>query len=151
LLLSCNPLQPPPESGLVSNWNGKPVAFFSSTSYFCANRSLYFVNNQSQTYWNMTCRPGGLWSVPAIWPTCLSSKISFFCKYLQGGGGPYFGPKISYSHLLLLKRIFSPSRDHADVYFWRIFLTFILRSPFAYNLLFHFSFLFIIPLFPFFR
>jgi hypothetical protein len=50
------------------------VAFFSSSSYSCANDSIFFANNRSQLNWNMTCLPGGVWNVPSTWPTCIKSK-----------------------------------------------------------------------------
>jgi hypothetical protein len=62
----------------VSNWNGQVVPFYANTSYSCANSTIFFANNRSQASWNMTCLPGGVWNVPAVWPTCISSKNHFF-------------------------------------------------------------------------
>jgi hypothetical protein len=74
-------LQPPPSTGLASNWNGQLVPFFSNTSYSCANNSIFFASNRSQANWNLTCLPGGVWNVPATWPTCISSKIIYYQIY----------------------------------------------------------------------
>ena len=70
-------LQPPPSSGLKSDWKGQPVPFFSNSTYSCANSSIYFHNDRNQPFWNLTCLPGGVWKIPTTWPTCVPSK-----KYL---------------------------------------------------------------------
>ena len=68
-------LQPPPETGLKSDWNRQPVPFFSNSSYSCANASTFFANNRSQLNWNITCLPGGVWNTPTTWPACITSRI----------------------------------------------------------------------------
>ena len=75
--------QPPPEAGLRSIWDGRPVAFYSSSGYSCANDSLFFENNRSQAIWNMTCLPGGNWAVPATWPKCLPSIYTVYIFFYK--------------------------------------------------------------------
>jgi hypothetical protein len=68
-------LQPPPATGLKSNWNGVPVPFFSNASYSCAKSTTFFLSDRNLEAWNLTCLPGGVWQTP-VWPFCVTSMTS---------------------------------------------------------------------------
>jgi hypothetical protein len=68
-------LQPPPATGLKSNWNGVPVPFFSNASYSCAKSTTFFLADRNLEAWNLTCLPGGVWQTP-VWPSCVTSRTS---------------------------------------------------------------------------
>ena len=107
-------LQPPPETGLKSKWNGLPVPFFSNSSYSCANSSIFFLNDRDQQAWNLTCLPGGVWQTP-IWPSCVSSMkkwhqiINHFGK-VKAKAIPY--PAV----LILINDIYV--QENVSVFFW---------------------------------
>ncbi len=75
-------LQPPPATGLKSNWNGVPVPFFSNSSYSCAKSTTFFLADRNLEAWNLTCLPGGVWQTP-VWPSCVTSMTSI-CRIKQG-------------------------------------------------------------------
>ena len=68
------PPQPPPESLLISTWDGEPVEFFENVSYVCEEEEFYFEWDRNIPEFNVTCQPDGSWPPPEQWPVCLSCK-----------------------------------------------------------------------------
>ena len=68
-----NPPDPPPESGMVSNYDGVPIEFFNTSSYSCASDDTYFEHDRDAEDWNITCKEDGSWELPVEWPVCIAS------------------------------------------------------------------------------
>ena len=68
-----NPPDPPPESLMVSNYDGVPIEFFNTSSYGCASDDTYFEHDRDAEDWNITCKEDGSWELPVEWPVCIAS------------------------------------------------------------------------------
>ena len=69
-----HPPQPDLNTSLVMLWSGQPVEFYENVSYVCSSEELYFEWDREMAEFNVTCRPGGTWDQPALWPSCLQCK-----------------------------------------------------------------------------
>ena len=75
------PPDPPPESLLLSLWSEEPVEFGANVSYVCQTEQLFFEEDRELGEFNLTCKDGGGWEEPAIWPVCLPCEK--YLKYLR--------------------------------------------------------------------
>ena len=68
------PPEPELNTSLVLQWDGQPVDFGQNVSYVCSAEDLFFQEDRELTEFNLTCRQGGVWDQPAVWPSCLRCK-----------------------------------------------------------------------------
>ena len=69
-----NPPDPPEEHLLELDWDGLPVEFNSTVSYVCQSDDTYFLWDNTQLEFNVTCLNGGSWDDPDEWPICVECK-----------------------------------------------------------------------------
>ena len=72
-----NPPDPPEEHLLELDWDGLPVEFNSTVSYVCQSDETYFLWDNTQLEFNVTCLNGGFWDDPDEWPICVECKHPF--------------------------------------------------------------------------
>ena len=56
-------------------WDNNPVEFMDNVSYVCSDDQIRFEWDREMTEFNVTCLPGGSWTEPEEWPTCLLCKL----------------------------------------------------------------------------
>ena len=69
-----NPPDPPEEHLLRLDWDGLPVDFNDTVSYVCESDETYFLWDNTQLEFNVTCLNGGFWDDPKEWPMCVECK-----------------------------------------------------------------------------
>ena len=76
-----NPPDPPEEHLLELDWDWMPVEFNSTVSYVCQSDETYFLWDNTQLEFNVTCLNGGFWDDPSEWPICVECENRFI--YLE--------------------------------------------------------------------
>lgn len=70
-------MDPPlsPDSTVLPEWDGEPVAFGETVSYSCAHSGLFFFDDRDLGTMDLaTCNSDGTWTEPDPWPRCAPSK-----------------------------------------------------------------------------